>query len=576
MIKDDRSSEYEEEEVEEVDEDAEEEYEEEEEIIDYPESSVIIDYDAEPVEENSATLNPQQTVVNNDEHSKVNDFGLPKEELIAMLLQSNVIDDPDKDKFKGKMKFKNIQSNYNSEKLKEAKNDRVVLPSKDNPEFTGDFNTACIKVFAKMSSEEGNKELLNILVADKELLKSEIGKLEMNREYIENKLNNYHLQKQKKIDNIVDKVNAEFEKNYKFAPELMTDHGDRRNLEQFLKDQDAHIKKIEDKLKRFRDTSIELPTNHPKIDPKSQKIFESKVKTEEPAYMRLYNNKNKEDKTKKLDSDKNVKKVDKKKNEEYIQTLYNKAIEKQIKIELLKEKVVAEEKKALESYNESNKFMLNCITRKFNEITEDLDDILTQDQLFGIMNALGFTTLDNTEVVEKQILKAQEKKLILNIINELKDENDNIKKNDLYIFIISILNCYKYYQYSKKKGRSKEDIEALGKELEAKIVRQMKYGGLDGENNYIITYEKERLISKDFKIFYINYSNSSSTSAKKISLQKHKEENLTFKPTINPNSEKLCNEYRRKINNETGKDVQIQNQIDYFNKVLTKMNYKKR
>ena len=104
----------------------------------------------------------------------------------------------------------------------------------------------------------------------------------------------------------------------------------------------------------------------------------------------------------------------------------------------------------------------------------------------------------------------------------------------------------------------------------------MRYGGFDKENNYIITFDKEKLINKDFKIFYINYSNTTALSAKKLSQQKHKEPDPTFKPTINPNSEKLCNEFRRKINTETNKDAQIQNQIDYFSRVMMKMNYKKK
>jgi hypothetical protein len=582
MQKDNRISEYEEveEEVEEQSEGEAEEYEEEE-PVDYPESSVIIDYEDEPVIDKTQSPQRQQTVVNND-YSKMefdcNKYGLPKDELISLLLQSEVIEDPDKDKLKGKKKFKNIQSHYNSEKLKELNNERVVLPSRDNPEYTNDFNTACIKVFAKMSSEDGNKDLLNILVADKDLLKSEIGKLDNNRNYIESKLNNYYLQKQKKIDTIVERQNAEFEKQYKFAPELLKDNGEKRNLEQFLKDQDSHIKKIEDKLKRFRDSSIELPANHPKVDPNSQKIYESKFKTEEPTYMRLYNKKNKEnkeDKKEKVET-KKVKKVDKKKNEEYIQTLYQKAIEKQMKIEELKEKVLTEEKKAFESYFESNKFLLNNITRKFNEVTEGMEQNITPEQLFGIMNALGFTTLESTEISEKQVLKSQEKKLILDIINEIKREDNSILKDNLFLFILSILNCYKYYQYSKKKGKNKEDLENIGKELVSKIQSHSKYGGLDKEGNFIIPFDKEKLINKDFKIFYINYSNTTAFTAKKINQQKFKEPDPTFKPTINPNSEKLCSDYRRKIIPETSKDVQIQNQIDYFDRVVMKMNYKKK
>ena len=84
------------------------------------------------------------------------------------------------------------------------------------------------------------------------------------------------------------------------------------------------------------------------------------------------------------------------------------------------------------------------------------------------------------------------------------------------------------------------------------------------------------MINKDFKIFYINYSNTTAFSAKKINQQKYKEPDPTFKPTINPNSEKLCNDYRRKIITETSKDAQIQNQIDYFDRVVMKMNYKKK
>jgi len=90
-------------------------------------------------------------------------------------------------------------------------------------------------------------EILKILVDSKDKLHSEIEKLDTGkREHIDNKVNNYIAKKQKNLENITGKMNEEFMNKHTFSPELQNNdprNPEKRNLDQFLNDQNNHTKK---------------------------------------------------------------------------------------------------------------------------------------------------------------------------------------------------------------------------------------------------------------------------------------------------------------------------------------------
>jgi len=69
------------------------------------------------------------------------------------------------------------------------------------------------------------------------------------KDYIDNKVKGIIFSKKKNLENIVSKFDEEFEKNHTFFPATNTNYElvKKRELNQFLEDQNFHLKKIEDK-----------------------------------------------------------------------------------------------------------------------------------------------------------------------------------------------------------------------------------------------------------------------------------------------------------------------------------------
>ena len=107
----------------------------------------------------------------------------------------------------------------------------------------------------------------------------------------------------KNIDNLQSKIEEENKKSCTFAPVLLNDRTypkDKRNLEQFLKDQSGHLKQIENNEKILLDKldkkEKEQAYHNPKIDPNSEKLaLEFKQKhdeNEKDPGLRLYKKRN--------------------------------------------------------------------------------------------------------------------------------------------------------------------------------------------------------------------------------------------------------------------------------------------
>ena len=181
-------------------------------------------------------------------------------------------------------------SNYNKFQLNDA----------NDPEYTNDFSMAYLKVLNNMvknPNSNENPDLLKLMTSDNE---EDLSKLEAHqREKIAEKIDRFLDKKSKNLEVIQEKVNEEFEKVYTFTPQINQDKNLKRNFEQFINDQLNHVKKTNEKIQNLKNENDKRNNidNCPKISEKSKKIFEEKLKTDLPVYMRLYQSKTKETKS---------------------------------------------------------------------------------------------------------------------------------------------------------------------------------------------------------------------------------------------------------------------------------------
>lgn len=174
-------------------------------------------------------------------------------------------------------------------------------------------------------------------------------------------------------------------------------------------------------------------------------------------------------------------------------------------------------------------------------------------------------------------LKFTEKKLVQEIYENLKDDQGLVNKDDLYLFLLSVVNLYNYHSLKQNRKNIKESeilstilgrevkeddpnfktllkenkkeieklaIKRLDEDAQAQIKSQRKYVGFTEDNKIVITKAMSDNIHKDFNFLSINNSNANHIPPKKSKKQAN---NMTFKPSTNPNSDKLCSNFRRKI-----------------------------
>ena len=158
-----------------------------------------------------------------------------------------------------------------------------------------------------------------------------------------------------------------------------------------------------------------------------------------------------------------------------------------------------------------------------------------------------------------------------------------IYTNDLFLYLIGILNLYDYFLYSSYKKTNpitykKKDLQEQSKiknqkipktleeislksqiiceikqEIKNKAEKQLRYTSFDGQNKLIITEENACNLKKDFHMYYLNFMlrhnmKSNSMQILKAGLESEFKQNATFKPKIDENSRKLYSEYKRKLN----------------------------
>jgi len=255
----------------------------------------------------------------------------------------------------------------------------------------------------------------------------------------------------------------------------------------------------------------------------------------------------------------------------------------------------------------SNKMILNKFIIQYNQEINNLEKTnenanlkISLFQLINLLSKLNFVSKDLVYPTQQQIEKVdipnfvesknktQEKNLVNEIWNVLKDKEGLINKDYLFIYLLCVINIYDYFliKINKKQFNSneKESIQKLrekheinkdkpvytneyinelnkiilnksNEEICSKMKESKKYVGFDENNNLIVNIDMAKLIHKDFNFLNVNHSSYNSELFKKKLPENSVK--LTFKPETNKNSDKLSNNFRNKIQ----KDVDPNNEI---------------
>jgi len=246
---------------------------------------------------------------------------------------------------------------------------------------------------------------------------------------------------------------------------------------------------------------------------------------------------------------------------------------------------------------------------KDNQITDQPINKINIEQLVYLMQKMNFlsneeiqNSLTNNNCENPLSYKNIEKKLIFELFDSLKDKDKLINLDHLFIFSLSILNLLEYYivkgylennpnenndnndnepveinSLSNKNSERNLNIKnnnshlklikktssvaslyesdsqnlenllvKLNFELKSRIVSNKKFGGLDPDGNFIITFTHSKLIFKEFNLLALNY-NTLNSNTKKSEKIPQVEGEIGFKPKINNKSKELGNKYRQKI-----------------------------
>ena len=463
-----------------------------------------------------------------------------------------------------------IEKEEKNEKKLEINLNKKIKEIEKEEEEDSNFNKALTKVLKKIMKKKNNKnnnELYDIILNDKEIIENELKKCGFKKNInISSKIKSYIDKKNKNLNEIKQKKEEEFNQKYTFIPQINKKNNNKdkkRNLNQFLKDQEEYEQKKIEKILNIKDTQIKKEEEELKLKPKiqisSEKMAQEKYKGEE-VFSRLYNQNIKKIEKENLNkNEKNRNSINNNINEEYLNNLYQ---DYKLREKKNKEKEDLENKKRKEILNykaasTSNKYLYNKFKKSFKK---EIEKILIEK---GNNTKLNYNQLKNIFINLNFIPKSQsENENINNLLNEiyenLKDSNNLISIDHLFIFSLSIVKLFEYYiisnyqitnsttlnteslENNKKEisnSISQKDLKIniisnnkllhknnsvlqvnslennclkldyINKELQSRIIKNMKFGGFDSNNNFIITCTHAEMIFKNFLIFYQNYSN---------------------------------------------------------------------
>lgn len=190
------------------------------------------------------------------------------DQIINLLLHTEVVNkdknDEAEDKKKQTMKntiksklYGHVQSKYKKENMENDPNYKqgpekfFILPKQGNPEFSADFEKAKRNVYKQFEkADDSDKILKSLLFLDLDKNKKTVFLEPITANAIKNKVEQFMNKKQKVIDEISNQADEEFIKNCTFKPEIFSEqsHQEKRNLKEFVEDQNNHLKKVNEKI----------------------------------------------------------------------------------------------------------------------------------------------------------------------------------------------------------------------------------------------------------------------------------------------------------------------------------------
>ena len=491
-----------------------------------------------------------------------------------------------------------------------------------NPEFIKDITIAASVV--KDQIERENNDVAKILFDEK------IGKKatkRITREQIDEKVRKTLEKKKKNLEKIEAQMYEKQKTEETFAPVINHRKGEnieRRNLNKFLRDQNNFTNKLkkkrEDIINEKKEKIRQTFSGKPQVDKNSEELAKKLNNTEQPAYLRLYNKRTLESekkaekeklyKEKKMKEEKKRKeklmennkhyshiqsKIDmgKKKEEKVLDKFGN--VEK-VKKENKEEKELAKQKeKILQKKFKKNKgkllevkeiptykMLYKNFIKRYDEAIEALEnnsEILTEEEIHNLLFSLGMVSSPNKEIndenkekidtvfsTKESPIQLEESKLINLCLTSLKNEQNQINKEDIKNFLLCVVGLQKYYFYYNYKSKHEKEIEEEFKckkeDLPELIIKKMneeilthvdknneknnKYCYRTNDGKIYISLEKGHSIKKDFNFFALNYRNSKKP-ARDINTLMQERRQFDFKPVINENTNKYYEKYQDKI-----------------------------
>ena len=553
----------------------------------------------------------------NNNNNNLNLDTLSKDDLLALLMNNPINADEEEEEKDQKIK---LNLHFNS-KIKEEQ---------EKEDDDTDFNKALNKVLSKLSKNKktNNNELYDLLINDKDLVENELKKYNLPKKInISKKIQSYIEKKNKNLKEIKEKKEEEFKQKYTFAPLINKKNNSenkKRNLNQFLKDQEEYQQKINEKITNIKDNQIKKEEEQLKLKPKiqisSEKMAQEKYKGEE-VFKRLYNQqqkKNIEKEVKKAEKNFRNNNINNNVNEEYLNNLYQDAKNREKKN---KEKEDLENKKRKEQINykaalNSNKYLFNKFKNNFKiQIEKLISDSKIENNKIDL-NQLKELFINLNFIPQSQSNNEIMNNLLNEIFENLKDENDLICIDHIFIFSISILGLFDFYilsnyqinntnntiQTDENENNENENrelinsssqknlksnissnkllqknfsvktvglndeigskLEFINKDFSSRIINNVKFGGFDIENNFIITSNYAKIISKHFITFYQNYNNPNFYDNIKDNNIKSNNNKKFFKKNTIPNKTNYTINNNKEKNSDKNYNKIIPNTLD--------------
>ena len=385
-------------------------------------------------------------------------------------------------------------------------------------------------------------------------------------------------------------------------------------------------KKREEILNEKTEKNKKNNSGKPQVDKNSEELAKKINNTEQPAYLRLYNKRTLEiekreerekliKEKKKAENEKRKKKLlENNKHYSHIQSKIDMGQKKEEKIvdkfgnvEKVNKKELKEEKEHLiqrEKFIQKKikknkgklldvkeiptyKMLYKNFLKRYDEalltLNNNNNEYLTEEELYNLLHSIGMISHPNKENKnedqneeknnnneEEEIplenpIQQDETKLINLLITNLKNDQNQISKENIKLFLICIVGLQKYYFYYTYKTKHEKDLEQEFKckkeDLPELIIKKMnseiltnvdknneknnKYCYRTNDGKIFFSLEKGHAIKKDFNMLALNYRNSKKPSRDINTLMQERRQ-FDFKPIINDDSKKYKEKEKEK------------------------------